>query len=396
MVLLIIGLILFIGLVILHEMGHFWVARRNGVEVEEFGIFFPPKLWGKKMKAGWDFTINLLPLGGFVKLKGEHDSDTHKGSFGAASDWAKTKIMLAGVAVNFVTAVVLFMILSWIGMPQLVEKQYNIPSDAQYVSRATYQLKIGSVVQDSPASQAGLRAGDTIVSIAPKGDTRPNKVWRASDFQKYTKQYNGREVSIAYTRDGSTQTVLARLHSEAEVAAAQKWGETIGRAGVSLAEERKGLDVVRSTWSAPVVALGTTAQFTALSFQGLGTALSGLGGILAGTVTGNTTARQQAQTEASSQVGGPLAIFFTLKEGAKLGFVFILMIIALISLTLAIMNVLPIPALDGGRLYMMLLSRLTKKKRLTAKMEENIVAGSFLFLIGLIILITIVDVKRFF
>jgi regulator of sigma E protease len=144
------------------------------------------------------------------------------------------------------------------------------------------------------------------------------------------------------------------------------------------------------------VAVGLSAQFTQLTLKGIGTALSGLGGIIAGGVTGNTEARQQAQTEASSQVSGPLGIYFVLKGGSSLGILFMLFIIAIISLTLAIMNVLPVPALDGGRLYLMLASRLTKAKRLTPKMEENIVGASFMLLIGLIILITIVDVKRFF
>src|SRR3982750_385966 len=102
--LLILGLVLFIGLVVIHEWGHFIMARRNGVKVEEFGIFFPPRLFKHKTKGGWLFTINALPLGGFVRLKGEHDSDTDKGSFGAASVWAKTKIMGAGVVMNFLVA----------------------------------------------------------------------------------------------------------------------------------------------------------------------------------------------------------------------------------------------------------------------------------------------------
>ncbi|MGH7234564.1 MAG: site-2 protease family protein, partial [Candidatus Saccharimonadales bacterium] len=80
---LVVGVILFIALVIIHEFGHFWVAKRNGVEPEEFGIFFPPALYKRKTKKGWTFSFNLLPLGGFVKLKGEHDSDTEPGSFGA-------------------------------------------------------------------------------------------------------------------------------------------------------------------------------------------------------------------------------------------------------------------------------------------------------------------------
>src|SRR5438270_8164863 len=100
----VVGIVLFIGLVVVHEWGHFIVARRNGVEVEEFGIFFPPRLYKRKTKAGWTFSINALPLGGFVKLKGEHDSDTEPDSFGAATSWAKTKIMAAGVVMNLITA----------------------------------------------------------------------------------------------------------------------------------------------------------------------------------------------------------------------------------------------------------------------------------------------------
>src|SRR5690606_3602076 len=115
MLLLIIGLILFIGLILVHEWGHFIVAKRNGVEVEEYGIFFAPRLWSKKTKGGWDFSINLLPIGGFVRLKGESDSDVRKGTFGAAPFKAKVKIMLAGIAMNLVVAFGLLTFLALIG-----------------------------------------------------------------------------------------------------------------------------------------------------------------------------------------------------------------------------------------------------------------------------------------
>src|SRR5256885_16499048 len=95
-----IGIVLFISLVLVHEWGQFFMARRNGVEVEEFGLGFPPRAWSKKLKSGMRLSVNWLPLGGFVKMKGENDSDERKGSFGAASLWAKTKIMLAGVTMN--------------------------------------------------------------------------------------------------------------------------------------------------------------------------------------------------------------------------------------------------------------------------------------------------------
>src|SRR6478609_7451665 len=100
----IVGLFVLIFLVVVHELGHALVARRNGVVVEEFGIGFPPKAWGKKLKNGVLFTLNWLPLGGFVKLQGEHDSAKKKGDYGAATFWVKTKILFAGVLVNWVVA----------------------------------------------------------------------------------------------------------------------------------------------------------------------------------------------------------------------------------------------------------------------------------------------------
>src|SRR5450759_3189108 len=112
--LLVIGLVLFILLIILHEFGHFWVARRNGVEVEEFGLFFPPRLWSKKTKKGWVLSFNALPLGGFVKLKGERDSDNTPHSYGEAKLGTKSKILVAGMAMNLLTAFVLLTTLSWL------------------------------------------------------------------------------------------------------------------------------------------------------------------------------------------------------------------------------------------------------------------------------------------
>lgn len=385
--LLALGLILFIGLVIAHELGHFWVARRNGVVPEEFGIFFPPTLWRKKMKSGFDFTINALPLGGFVKLRGEHDSDTEKGSFGAASTWAKAKIMLAGVLVNLVVAILLFTLLALVGMPKLVDGQFTVASDTKIARDSTY---LTHIEPGSPADKAGLKLRDDITYIIGEGE-QPVEV-TAAKLPDVTRKFAGQEVLVRFVRGGKDMQTKVKLLDRATVEASKKTAHPKGYIGVVPADYQ----VRRSTWSAPVVALGLTGQFTVLTLQGLWHAIEGLGGIVAGFATGNTTARQNAQTAASSQVSGPLGIFFVLKGGSLLGLTFVLTIIALISLTLAIMNVLPIPALDGGRLYLMLLSRFTKRKRLTPKMEETIVGWSFVLLLVLIVLITIVDVKRFF
>lgn len=394
----IVGILLFIGLVVVHEWGHFIVARRNGVVAEEFGIFFPPRLWSKRVKVkkdsgkhsstkqDWTFSINALPLGGFVKLKGEHDSDTEPGSFGAASTWAKAKIMAAGVFMNLIVAIFLLMILAWLGMPKLVDNQFTVKSDTKIIKN---EVLANYIEPGSPAAKAGLKPNDHIVSIEPVSSA-PHKLKSADALRATTDRYAGEKVRLVYEHKGDRHQSVITLRTDKVVKASQNTNDPKGHLGVVPTE----YTMQRSTWSAPIVAAGLTGQFTALTFQGLGHALAGLGGIISGAVTGNTTAREHAQTEASSQVAGPVGIFVILKDGTLLGFQFMLFIIAVISLTLAIMNILPIPALDGGRLWLMLVSRAVKRP-LSPKNEELINAAGFTFLMALIILITIVDVRRF-
>ena len=142
-----VGRIILVLWVVVHELGHAIVARRNGVVVEEFGIGFPPaaKKWRpKKSFLGKNvvFSRNWLPLGGFVKLKGEYDSAEGAGTYGGATFWVKTKILLAGVMMNWLTAVVLFMILALVGMPKILPQQVVLPfganggtSDARFAGR---------------------------------------------------------------------------------------------------------------------------------------------------------------------------------------------------------------------------------------------------------------------
>lgn len=385
--LLVIGLILFIGLVVVHEWGHFMAARRNGVEVEEFGIFFPPALYRRKTKGGWDFTINAIPLGGFVRLKGENDSDTTKGSFGAASLWAKTQIMVAGVLMNLITALILFTILAIVGMPKLIDNQFTVKSDTQLV---TSQVLAGYIDPGSPADKAGLEPTDQITNIGVEGRS-PVGVTSTEKLPQITKSFAGQKVEVTYIRDGQHRTANVQLLSTQQVDASRKTDNPKGYLGIVPAE----YTMQRSTWSAPIVAVGFTAQVTQLTFEGLGRSIDGLGSAIAGAVTGNTEARQDGQTRASEQVSGPVGIFFILKNGSLLGYEYILLIIGIISLTLAIMNILPIPALDGGRLWLTLFTRAIRRP-LSQKQEEAINAAGFLLLMLLIVLITFVDVKRFF
>lgn len=371
--LLILGLILFIGLVLVHEWGHYIVARRNGVEVEEFGLFFPPRAKVLTKKNGTEYTLNWLPLGGFVKLKGENDADTKPGTFGAATTWVKSKIMFAGVAMNLLTAFVILTILALVGMPKLIDDQFTVKSDTKVVKN---EVLTNSVENGSPADKAGIKQGDVLRSIQEPGQSA-STITQAEDLPAITKKYAGKEVKITYVSGGDEKNSITTLRTEKTVNESKKTDNPKGYIGIVPSE----YSLQRSTWSAPLVAIGLIKQFTILTFQGLGTAISSL-------FHGDTQ-------KASEQVSGPIGIFVVLKEGTLLGFEFILMVIAIISLSLAIMNALPIPALDGGRLFVLLVSRVLKKP-LTKETEEWIHGAGFLFLIGLIILISIVDVNRFF
>lgn len=379
-VLLIVGLVLFVSLVVVHEYGHFIAARRNGVEVEEFAIGFPPRVWGKKLKSGLLFSVNALPLGGFVRLKGEHDSDTEKGSFGAASLQAKVKIMLAGVTMNLLVAIALLTVLAALGMPKLFENQFTVASDTKVVKDS---VLVGYVEPDSPAAKAGLRPTDVLLfikTIECEGcDKVTTPITAPSSLRPATEGFAGQTVELGYERDGVASTTEVQLRSSGEVEESLKSPNPKDHKGY-LGISPSAYIIRRSTWSAPVVAVGVSTQITTATLKGLGTALAGL-------VTGNGA-------KASEQVSGPVGIFVILKDGSLLGYGFMLMIIAVISLTLAIMNVLPIPALDGGRLFVTLLYRGIRKP-LTQKAEEWIHGSGFALLMILFVLITIIDVRRF-
>ncbi len=365
------GIVLFVLLVVVHEWGHFIMARRSGVEVEEFGIGFPPKVWGKNVGSGKDkflFSVNLLPLGGFVRLKGETDSDKRKGSFGATSLTNKIKIMLAGVGMNLIVAYLAFTILALVGMPKLIDNQYSVASDTKITQEVKNKGKVlvAKTIEGMPAQKAGLIENDQFISIDGITITSPGQI------ATLTKENAGKTIQIKVLRDGQEKIIGVTLNP-------QNNGQ--GYLGVASTSGESGVELRRSTWSAPIVGAGVIAQFTKQTYSGLASALSNL--------------FRGHGAEASEQVTGPVGIVVILKEGSKLGVNFIFMFIAVISLVLALINVLPIPALDGGRLFVTLLFRIMRKPLTKAK-EEAIHGLGMVFLLGLFVLITFVDIKRFF
>lgn len=387
----ILGFLLFIGLVLIHEWGHYKAARRGGVEVEEFGLGLPPRAWGKKLRSGMLLSLNWLPLGGFVKLKGEFNADRRPGSFGAASLSAKVQIMLAGVTMNFIAGLLLLTLLALIGLPRLItpavvgEEQFTIASDTKITHQ---EVRAGVVVPGSPAAQIGLKTRDKILNINSGEEIRNIKT--AEQLRSTTQSLAGQEVEITYARQNQVFQKNVKLLTKTEIEASRKSNSPKGYLGVTPVE----LQIQRSTWSAPIVAVGLTKQIITLTVKGIGSALAGLGSIIAGGLTGNQEAREQGHTQATEQVGGPVAIGAVLWGSGNLGINFILTLIALLSLTLAIINILPIPALDGGQLVITLVSSALKKP-ISRKTEELIRGTSMAFLLILFVLITIVDVRRF-
>jgi regulator of sigma E protease len=363
-ILFIFGVILFVALVVLHEFGHAIAAWQSGVEVEEFGIGFPPRAWAKKLKNGTLFSLNWLPIGGFVKLKGEHDSATGKGTYGGASLLTKTKILLAGVVVNWVTAAVIFTVLALVGMPQILPNQFSVAGDTVVTTKA---VRAGSVVKDSPAAKVGVVVGDSILQIAGEN------VVGADQFKSLTKKNAGQTVPLVYEHQNGDKT--ERITKDVALNKDNSGGK--GYIGLGAAEEA----TQRSTWSAPIVGVGVTAQFTYETFAGLGRTIANL--------------FSAHFAEAGESVTGPVGIISILSSSAQGGIVPVLFLIGIISLTLAVMNVLPIPALDGGRLFVTLIFRALKKP-LTKEREESIQAAGMIALLGLVLLITVLDVKRFF
>lgn len=371
----IVGLIVLVILVAAHELGHAIVARRNGVVVKEFGIGFPPRAWKKKLKNGVLFTLNWLPLGGFVKLQGEHDAADQKGDYGAATFWQKTKILYAGVLVNWLIAVVLLSILAVTGLPKIIPNQFTVASDTTVISTP---VTIGTVADNYPAAAAGLRPGDAIIAI------NDEPIDTTAELIEVTKANRGETVQVTYVRDSDELTVDVTLRdSDAAV-----FGATLGQR-----------ESTQSTWSAPIVGVVTTAQYTWATVQGLGQLLSDFFGGLIGQLSTSQEGRDAATEQldrAGASVAGPVGILGIIFPAAsEAGFSQIVFLAAIISLTLAVMNALPIPALDGGRWFVTALFRVMKKP-LTKEREESIHGAGFMVLLGLIVLVTIADVFKLF
>jgi regulator of sigma E protease len=358
-------LFLFVSIVILHEWGHFIMARRGGVEVEEFAFGFPPRLFSKK-KGKTQYSFNLLPLGGYVRLKGEDGFEQGPHSFGRANYATQSKILLAGVGMNLVTAFVMFYVLCLVGLPALGGNFE--PSFLHSTYAQPKQLILVQVDKGSPADQVGLKRGDYVMSA------NGHKIETEQQLIDFTKANAGKDVSLHVRSNGDERDVTVKLRPPSAKA---------GFLGVAPQQVYK----TRYDPLSGVVAAGyiTVSLFVA-TIIGVVKFLLSIPLLVMGLFS-------KSVPEAAAAASGPVGIIMILTSISSLGLSYIFLFMANISVALAAFNVLPIPALDGGRWAMITVQRAMRKK-MRPELEAKIHTYGFMALIALIILITVYDLKK--
>ncbi len=325
-------------LILVHELGHFLVAKFFGMQVDEFGIGFPPRIFSKQF-SGTLYSINLLPLGGFVRIHGETLSEAafDEKSFMVAKPWKRSLVIVAGVFMNFLLGWAIMSAIFFVGTPSAI--------------------LIEAVLPNSPASEVGLRQGDFVKDFSG-----------AENFVEFIKNNAGKEIKLNINREGKDIEVLIipRINT--------KQGE--GTLGVQIAD----------------AGIASHGFFESI-FEGFKASLNIMTSIFVGLYQIISTFFVSGKL--AEGFVGPVGVFGIAMQSANMGLIFLLQLIGMISLNLAALNVLPFPALDGGRLLFIIIEKI-KGSRLTSRFEAYANGIGFSLLIVLILGVTFRDVARLF
>lgn len=367
----IIVFIIILGLLIfVHELGHFLVARRNGVKADEFGFGFPPRIFGfikdessgkykfikgnKHIKSSNTiFSVNWVPLGGFVKIKGE--SGENKGesdSFASRPAWIKIKILAAGVLMNFALAWILISLTFMIGSPKEVEE-----------GTLGAEVRINGVLANSPAAEMGIREMDIIAEICAAGGSDCVKIDKGSELQRIIGEQKGQEIVLKVERGKNIVELKGSPRLE--------FPEGEAPLGISFFHT---INARLPIHEALYRGLTTILRFFAVIFGMLGSFLIG--------------------KKVAIDAVGPVGIIFYTKQVSELGLVYIFQFAGVLSVNLGIINILPIPALDGGRILFILIEKI-KGSPLNRNVENSFHTIGFALLIGLMVFITVRDFMKF-
>jgi regulator of sigma E protease len=361
-------ILVIVVLILVHEFGHFIVAKWSGMRVDEFGLGFPPKLWGKQY-GETEYTINALPFGGFVKIHGEdpaaeseEDEDASR-NFSNQAKWKQAATLVAGVAMNVLLGWVLFSIAFMIGMPNIMPI-----STSDEVSER--RVLISSVLEDSPAEAAGIEPRSQLLALATNG-ARIDEDLTPEQINAFVTTHASSAIALTYrppgTSAGTAET--ATVTPATGVLESSPNDPAIGFSMQPLTVQQ----------FAPHIALIEGAEYTGKLLVFITKAL---GGLLADAVVGNADA---------DQVTGPVGLVAYIGGISEFGTVFLLVFVGAISLNLAIINIVPFPALDGGRLLFLAIEAV-KGSPLKPEIANWANVIGFGLLIVLMILITIKDV----
>lgn len=358
-------------LVFVHELGHFLVARMNGIKADEFGFGFPPRIFGfvkddttgryrfvrgnSEVKSqNTVYSLNWIPLGGFVKIKGEdRNSATETDSFAGRGAWTRIKVLGAGVFMNFLLAWVLFSIVLMLGFPEQIDP-------AERGKYAKTDIQILQVQPKTPAEEIGLKAGDILVSLDGQA------VASLTMVSEYIHEHRGKEIVVRVTRGGTAMDLRGTPRMVAPD------GE--GALGISFSETA----VVSYPWY-QAIRLGFEQTYVKTA-----EILRALASMIASLFTG-------AKTE--MDIAGPVGIVTLTKQMSELGLAYLLYFAAILSINLGIINILPIPALDGGRILFVLIEKI-KGSPVSTAVEGYVHQIGFILLLLLMVLVTLNDIIR--
>lgn len=353
-----IAFISIVSLVSLHELGHFLVAKKFGVRVEEFGIGYPPRIFGKKI-GETIYSINLIPFGAFVRLPGEIEESEDPRSFSRQSLGRRALITLGGVIAFWAIATILLSSLAFLGTPTVVGDE-----DSSFLINP--KVQIVDVSQDSPAQLAGLEVGDVIRKMSFGEEL--SSILTIREIQGFTNTHLEEKITLTIERGGEVLSI-----------------PLIPRANPPSGEGPMGVALVRTAikkypwYLAPWQGILATGNLTLSIVRGYITAIVN---VFKGVPTG-------------IQMVGPIGVSRMLAQAQQMGVNYFINFLSMIAIYLAVFNILPIPPFDGGKLLFLGIEAI-RKKPVSVKIEQNITASLFVLLLILMVWVTINDIRAIF
>ncbi|MFH0790011.1 MAG: RIP metalloprotease RseP [Candidatus Omnitrophota bacterium] len=337
-------------LIVVHEFGHFIVAKRVGVRVEKFSLGFGPKLLSKK-KGDTEYTINAIPWGGYVKLAGDNQGEYKNKSdeYLAKSPAQRAAILFFGPLLNYVLGFLFFWLIFFIGYP-------------------AFTTKVGNLIDGYGAKNAGIQIGDKIIAV----DGQRVDYW--DELQKLIQaKKNSTAVKISLLRDDRELNFDVRIkQAKLEDIIGQK--ENVGLIGIKPAEDI--INIRHGFWKSAVLGMDKTWGLTVITYKAFWRI-----------ITGRLSFRES--------VSGPLGIFYVTSQAVRIGIIAVLHLVAILSISLAIFNLLPLPVLDGGHILLLVIEKI-RKRTLSVKAEQIVTQIGLTLIISLALFATYNDVAKLF